>query len=805
MAVITKSSTNSPSRLAMLAAAFALTSVSAPAEAQEQVDEAVEQDPVGTIIVTAQRRAENLQDVPLSVTALGTEALESRQINDLSGVSVAAPSLQVGADNNFAIRGVGTLAFSSTIDTSVAIALDDVNLGRPDLGAPLFYDVERIEVLNGPQGLLFGKNASAGLLNIVTIKPKIGEFGGNTDLQFVNRATPGADRNAPAIIAKQVLNIPVSSNSALRLNALYGYQESPLTRVIPFTNTIVPYFNVPNRNYDANENLQLKAKYLYEGDTGLSLYVIADYNELKSGLERFNSTARQFGAGSPREQIVLDAGVTPGPENFLVAADGGFFTDTRTGGAQATLSYEFNSGFEVSNTFAWRYFDNQQNLDVDGIPRAEVNNNYSDTRYDQFSNELRLTLPAGDRLTGQAGLYFFHSKLDTSNALFGNAGFPSFLLPTFPFCVGATVTPGRPPNCSVSRDYFLGRSSRAKLDTTSYAAFGQLNYELADGLEVFAGARVTRDEVDLEVEQGQLRTFVNLGVLPGTYTGKTSNTNYSWKIGGQYEPVRNVMLYGFYGRGYKGPGFNTTAIADGGGVAQVRPIAPETSDALEVGLKSTFFNGDMTFNVSAFRTKFDNFQVQSFNQDLLTFVVQNAAAVTTQGVELTIGVRPFEGLTVNGSATFLDANFDSFPGAQCYLGQPDPSCAINNTFDAAGNSLPLAPKYTSTVQAIYKLPVTGDVIPFVQSDWYHRSTVNYQLNGIPGARYGAVDTIGLSAGVNIDNKIRASIFCRNCTNELIPLNILTDSGENNDGVVTFNQRFGLKSVRSVGLALNFNY
>ncbi len=797
---------HSASRLALFAAAMAVGTAAAPALAQDADGQAAEEVvPAGTIIVTAQRRAENLQDVPVSLTAVGQDTLESRQINDLSGIAAAAPSLQVGADNNFAVRGVGTLAFASTIDTSVALALDEVNLGRPDLGVPMLYDVARVEVLNGSQGLLFGKNASAGLLNIVTVQPQIGEFSGSIDLEISNRATPGADRNAPGIIAKQVLNIPVSENSALRLNALYAYQESPVTRIAPLQGGTIPFYNVERKNHDANRNVQVKAKYLYEGDSGLSVYVIGDYNRIRTGLNRFGNTFLQFGEGSAREQLVLDAGATPGPDNFLNTADGGYFVDSDIGGAQATVSYEFDSGFELSNTFAWRYFDTQQNLDVDAIPADEVNTNYSDTSYDQFSNELRLSLPAGERLSGQVGLYYFQSKLDTTNALFGNGGFPNFLLPNFPFCVGADVAPGGPPNCSVSNDYFLGRSYFATQDTTSYAGFGQLTYELADGLEVFAGARVTRDEVELEVDQGQINAFIDLGVLPGVYTGKTDNTNFSWKVGGQYEPTRDIMLYGFYGRGYKGPGYNTTAIADANGVAQVQPIDPETSDAFEIGVKTTLLDGAVTFNVSAFRTKFDDFQVQAFDQELLTYVVQNAAKVTTQGVEVSLGARPFDGLSINGSATFLDAEFDSFPGAQCYLGQPDPSCAVDGTFDAGGNSLPLSPDLTATVQAIYEFPVSGDIIPFIQGNWYHRSSVNYQINAVPGADFGAVDTFGFSGGVNIDDRVRASVFCKNCTNEHIPVTIGTDSGENNDGVLTYNQRFGLDAVRSVGISITAQY
>ncbi|GAM03009.1 TonB-dependent receptor [Novosphingobium sp. MBES04] len=755
------------------------------------------------IIVSAQRRSESLQDVPLSLSAVTSDALETRQINNLASLSAAAPSLQVDADNNFSVRGVGTLSFSNTIDTSVALAMDEVNLGRPDLGAPMLMDVERVEVLNGPQGLLFGKNASAGLINIVTARPVIGEFSGSTEIQASNRATPQADRNAPAIIAKQVLNIPVSENSALRLNALYGYQESPLTRIVGVDTGDIPYINVPRRNHDADRNMQFKAKYLYEGMSGLSVYLIGDYNRIKSGLSRFNQTYRQVEADSPVNDIVADAGSEIGPDMFLELTNGGFYQDLKTGGAQAAVSYEFDSGFQISNIFAWRYSNTDQNLDVDALPVSDVDTNYSTTNYDQFTNELRLILPDTSRLTGQAGLFFLSSRLNATNLLAGNQSMPDFVLSGFPFCVGATVTPGGPPNCSVSNDFFLGRSYDATLDTTSYAAFGQLTYELADGLTVFGGGRVTRDQVDLDVEQGQVRTFVNLGVDPGTFEDSYKNTNFSWKLGGQYEPTEDIMFYGFYGRGYKGPGFNTTAITGDDGIARVVPIDPETSDAFEIGIKTSWFDHRLTLNVSAFQTKFDNFQVQSFDTALRTFVVQNAAKVKSRGVEVTLGARPVPGLSIDASATFLDATYDDFPGAECYIGQSD--CGPDGTFNAGGQTLPLSPKFTSTVQAMYELPVSGPVVPFIQGNWYHRSSVNYLINGAPGADYGAADTFGFSAGVNFNDRLRASLFCNNCTNEHIPSSIITDAGEANAGRLAFTQRYGLNAVRQIGFQLQFDY
>lgn len=770
--------------------------IAMPVWAQDASDNA--EGAVDEIVVTAQRRSESIQKIPVSLTAVSADELRTRQINDLVGVSQAAPSLQIGLDASFSVRGIGTLAFAGTIDSSVALAIDEVNLGRPNLGTPLLMDLERVEVLNGPQGLLFGKNASAGLLNIVTAKPRLGEYSGGSDVEVTFRETPGADRNASGIIARQVLNIPVSANSALRINALYGYQEPPVTRIDAV---------VPGRRDDLNRrNLQIKAKYLIEPTDALSLYVIGDYNQLTGAGAFFDSTWRAFGPGSARREVYESAGGTAGPDNFLYTGNGGAFRDIDTGGAQATINYELGSGLELSNIFAWRYFSNNQSLDVDYLPIDEVNVNATDARYDQYSNELRLALPANAALSGQVGLFYFKSTLDQSSEIYGNTGFPAFLLPQYPFCVGAVATPGAPPGtCSVSNSFFLGRDTDFVLDTQSYAAFGQLTYEVSPGLRLIAGGRYTRDEIRLDLSHGRRNYFVTLSGPNGRYREAFNANNFSWKLGAQYQVTPDILLFGFQGRGYKGPGFNDTAIAVANGTAFVPAIRPEISNTTELGIKTAFFDRKLTLNVSFYRSIFDDYQVQSLDTTLQTFVVQNAAKVKTQGVEVGFTARPLPGFSLNGGMSFLDAKFESFPGAQCYSSQTTPSCATSGTFDAAGLRLPVSPRFTSTVQAVYDLPVSGGVVPFLQGNWYHRSSVNYILNGAPGGFFRAVDTFGANIGVKVGSTLQASLFCKNCTNQHVPQSIGLNAGEENDGIESYSQVFGLDSVRSFGLSLSLRY
>jgi iron complex outermembrane receptor protein len=579
---------------------------------------------IGEIVVTAQRRSESLQRVPVSVTAVSAETLKAQNLNDLTQVSRAAPSLQVGVDNSFAVRGVGTLAFAGTIDSSVALAIDDVNLGRPLLNSPMFNDIARVEVLNGPQGLLFGKNASAGLLNIVTTRPNLGEYSSSTNIELANRSTPGADRDAPGVILREALNIPVSENSALRLSALYSYQEPGTT-----------YVGTPDpgTRHDLNaRSYSVKAKYLAEISDNVSLYFIGDYNENHGIAGIFDNTYRQIDSSSTNTGPLAADGITPGRKNMLYGGDADQFRDIKTGGAQGQINYTLGSGVEISNLFAWRFYDQDQALDGDYLSSDGLNINATQARYDQYSNELRVALPAENRLSGQVGLYWFKSQLDTDRQLGGNSYLPAAALAGLPFCVGPVVA----ARCSRTNSAQVGSDRSYVLNTQSYAAFGQLTFDVTDALKFIAGGRLTHDKIKLDLSQNQLNYYQTLSGPRGTFAADYSNTDFSWKLGAQFQAMPDVMLYGFYGRGYKGPGFNDSFPTANADVV----VREETSHTAEIGIKTSSFDKRLTINVSAFHTKFDNFQVQSFDPALATFLVQNAAKVTSKGLEAQIFAAP---------------------------------------------------------------------------------------------------------------------------------------------------------------------
>lgn len=742
----------------------------------------------GDIIVTAQRRAENVMKVPVSVTVIGADALKEGGVNDLRSVTKLAPSLQAGQDNSFSIRGIGTATFADTVESSVTQMIDDVALGSRYFASIGFFDIERVEVLNGPQGLLFGKNASAGVVNITTTTPKIGEFSGSADAEGTSRYRTGKD--GLGIRIRATLNIPVSENSALRINASHADQDS----IVNMTKV-----TARGRSSDDIHEYAVRAKYLIEPTPNFSVYVIGDYAKFKGISGAFDYSYRELGAGSQYPVILEAAGVTPGSRNLKSVVNGDYFRDLTTGGLQGKIAYETDSGFGVTNIAAWKAYKIGQQFDSDFTPSNFLDLNASRSKYDQFSNELRFTLPQSNRFSGQAGLYYFYTKNDFSNNRGGNQGLPSFVTSGFPFCVNATVAAGPPPACNVSNLFFLGQDSFGKNKNESFAAFGQFSYVVTDTLKLSAGGRVTHDKVSLDLTENVNPYFVTLGVLNNRYTGSVKNTNFSWKFGADWEPTTTTLVYGFYGHGYKGPGFSNASPAPGADLS----VAPEISKGGEVGIKRSLLARTIDISLSLFYTKFDDLQVQAFDAALQTIVLANAAKATSKGVDFAVHARPILGLTLSASGTYVNAKYDSYPGRQCYPGQTTVSCEVNETFDVSGRQVPQSAKFTSVLAADYEVPLTEALTGTIGGSFYHRSPLLSEY--APGATIPTWNTLDVTLGLKGVNW-NAALFCKNCFNSVRPVSVEVEAGDGiNAGALTYVQRWSYDSIRTIGVRLGVKF
>lgn len=745
----------------------------APAFAQDQDDTTAE------IVVTAQRRAESLQNVPVSLTVVGGEALKSRNLNEIGDLTIAAPSLQVGSDNQFSVRGVGTVAFSDTLESSVATAIDEVTIARNLGGTPVFNDIERVEVLSGPQGLLFGKNASAGLINIITKKPQIGNYSADFGVEYVVRDT--TPNNGQGVVTKGTVNIPVSANSALRINAQYSYQEP----VAVFRGTGSSDQNL--RTYGT------RVKYLLEPTPDLSIYLIGDYNERHGIAGVFDRTLRELGTGSNLIAIAAAEGITPGTKNLYYDGDGSFFRDDKSGGLQGKVAYTLGNGWEISNIAAWRSARRNQALDTDLTNVQQLSINTNQSKYKQFSNEFRVAIPSENRLNGQFGLYYFDSQLDSQTQLAGFQGLSSAVRAAYPRCVGTVVATA----CGTTRrDFVIGNDITSTLKEKNYAGFGQLFYKVTDRLQLLAGGRLTYAKLDINTDQMTKATYFVPLVLTGQFSDSSRNTMFGWKVGAQYNLSHEIMTYLTYGVGQKGAGFNTAVTK----VGQTLAVEPEVAKSLEAGIKTSWFDNKLIFNASFYLTNFSNYQVQSLDTALQTYVIQNAAKLRSKGAELTLIAKPVRGLTINGGITLQDAVFGDFPGAQCNTGQ---TCT-GGTYNAKGTRLPTAPQFVGTIQAAYRAPISSSVDFVIDGNMYHRSSINYRIGEPAITRLGAADIFGANIGIDFGN-FSAKIFCRNCTNKVMPTFINPVAGDANNGIASAIQQWGLNSVRNIGLALNATF
>lgn len=717
---------------------------------------------VEEVIVTAQRVEQNLQKVPVAVTAVGGEELEVRKLNDFSQLQLVSPSFQTTTDNAFSLRGIGSNIFLPTVDSSVGVMVDDVSLGVPLFQSNgVFNDVARVEVLRGPQGLLFGRNASAGLLNVVTNRPRLGEVSGTVGGEYDNRDTAAGGNRG--LVLRGTLNMPLTETSALRVNVLASSQD-PIAKA---TVTSPPGAQVDQ----TQERIAARVKYLWEPTDATSIYATADYSRERGVGGIWDRTLRTVGAGTYSASLA-SIGATAGPRNLQYGIDSasGDYRSVDTYGVSLNVSHKLSPNLTISNILAWRRYDLQLNLDTDYSTLDLFNTNTNGSNNRQLSEELRLAFDF-DRVDGQAGLYYFGSVNNGHTQLYANFG-------------------SGIPN-------FYGGDFSTRNTTASTAAFGQVNFHVTDTLTLLAGGRLTYDKVKVDIAQDFGTYIVGPGLYgpQGNFKFSESNTNFSYKIGGQYQFTPDVMAYLTYATGYKGPAYPQNL-----GSTTFDPyIAPETVKDLEAGVRSTLFDGRLRLNVSGFYEEFSDFQTQTYDPVAALFRLTNAGGVRAKGVEIDGAARPTEQLTINFGASFTDSEFTDFI-TTCYPGQTVAQGCVAGQFQAKGLAPAGAPKFTSTLQAIYDIPI-GDNLLSLEANWFRRSSVNFSPNGDPGTALGGVDVFGASLTYRFAERYKASLFCKNCTDKYVP-SFLSHITADPTAIL---QSWNYNSVRTIGVSFDIDF
>lgn len=712
------------------------------------------------IIVTAQKRAENLQDVPISATVVSGDQAAARQIFDPSQLQLVAPSLQVKSFNaalgasNFSIRGVGTLSFANSIEASVTSVIDGVVMGNPALGFMNFLDLAQIEVLNGPQGMLFGKNASAGLVNITTKRPVLDRFEGSLLGEIAEISVPG---RGLLYRLQGVVNVPIAPTVALRVSGSQTHTDPIIKNLI----------DVPGSQYGQNQT-NVRAKLLWEPTSDLSVFLAADYAH-SSGVGSGGSADRIVRPTSIFRSENAALGIVPGPDNAFSSYGGPTVASFDVGGVQSNIEYAFPSGHTLTNILAWRKFKSDNLFDTDKHRINLLDTNHQLANLTQLTEELRFASQTGGVFDYQLGLYYYHSDSDTTLTASGAAG--------------RRVPP--PPGFTA----WLGINSVGSMSSKSYAAFGQGTLHIGERARLTLGGRYTYDDLKLQTDSDAAGFVIPLG-RPGSRAQAVDEKNFSWRAGGQYDIADDVMAYASVARGYKGPGFNLSIDPN------APLIMPEIPTSYEAGIKSTLFDRRLILNLSAYTSKFKNFQAQAFDPGTNGYVLLNAGALKSRGFEVEASALPADGLTFNLGVSYVDAFFSDFQFDRCYPFQP--GCRPNGTTDSSGNRLPNVPKWTVSLTGRYETSLTEALGAFVQGALYSRSKSNFSSNADPNTALPSYTLFDASLGLkDSDDALKMTVFCRNCFDKRQPTFINSNSQSRGD----YYHLFGLNSFRTIGVSL----
>lgn len=739
-------------RYACLAASASIMSLvfAMPAIAQEAAaDDEQSGLRLQSVTVTAQKVEENLQNVPVSVSAVSGDLLESSGTNSLENIGDLVPSVTfrkgtTNANSALVVRGVGTISFSIAAEPSVSTVVDGIVLSRSGQSFIDLVDVDRIEVLRGPQGTLFGKNASAGLINIVS-------KGGTS--------TPEAEVRAEYFEGDEYrlrgsLAGPLSADGALtgRFTAFYSDYDG----------------NISNKFNDEKIN-----GYQHQGLRG-----ILDYD---AGGGRYRLIADYFEADDDccAEVTGVSRGVLDPELGFnLVGEDTRIVNHNLTttsldtqSSLTASADFDVLTGHTLSLIAGYRKWENTELREGDFLPRAVVGtaqlHDIGVVETDQYSFEARLASPQDQAFRYQFGAFIWNSEnsQDFTREVISCA---SSTLPVDP-------QTGRTP-CNLAdtvNTLFPTATSRSDVTVDNYAIFGQADFDLTDQLTLTGGLRFVQDELEyvhtrapgVNAATGLPATGPGVSGNPAggtiasggngtnTSSGSSSNENISGKVVLSYRPSDDVMLYGSYTRGYKGPAFNV--FFNHTAPVNAVPIDEETSDSFEIGIKSRFAEDRVQLNASLFDVTYDGFQANNFvllNGAVVTNLT-NAGKVSSQGFEIEATALAAEGLTFNASIAYADAKVEEF--------NPNP---LTNAPDARnGTRLPLAPELSYNVGADFETWFMSHRIYAGALYSYTDDQFSDLGEGGPLDSYGILNaSIGIS---DPDDRYRLTFHARNLTDE----------------------------------------
>ena len=745
------------SKLLAGAAGFAIAGGIGAAPAVAQDSSGIEEDgTLGTIIVTAQRREENIQDVPISVTAIGEDQLVALNSGgaDIRALSGKVPSLLVESSfgrtfPRFYIRGLGNTDFDFNASQPVSLVYDDVVLENPILkGFPVF-DMQQVEVLRGPQGTLFGRNTPAGIVKFDSVKPQDVSEG-------YGRISYGRFNN---INAEAAVNVPMGDRFAVRVSGLYQRQDDWVDNVLPS--------GTEEDALGGYEDLAFRLQAQGQLTDDLEVLVAGQFRSL-------DGTARIFRANNfTRGQEGLNGNF----DRNRVSVDGKNDQSLDTSNLSAKVTWDLGPVSLISVTSYWHGTSTSVG-DVDGgfganfLPPALYGPGdipfTAETRdsvpgLDQFTQEVRIASNGDGPLSYQAGFFYFDEDLEILSENYS--------------------TLGDPLNAPGGVNIVVAQEQNSK----SYGVFGSVTFDITDQLSLTGGVRYNDDKRDFVVVRSQDTQFPTFLQNPlGTVTREVSDDTVTWDASAVYEVNPDLNLYARVARGYRAPSIQgrilfppatATPLEDGVTIAD-----SETITSYEGGLKSTLLGGRARFNLAGFLYNLNDAQLTAVGGDVNANRLVNADNVRGYGFEMDAELAATDNLLLTAGLSYNNTEIqdeglttaacggtrvDTFPDVSlCTV--LDPIVVPAAPFSAAvvsidGNSLPQAPKWIANWTARFGVPMgAGEIYAF--TDWSYRSKINFFLYESVEFQDDHLLEGGLRVGYQTDS-FDVAAFVRNITDD----------------------------------------
>ncbi|MDR2678156.1 MAG: TonB-dependent receptor, partial [Zoogloeaceae bacterium] len=691
-------------RLALeLSSALSLMSLMGglPAMAQEQsAPTAVAGTPIEleTVTVTVRRREEDSQRVPASVSSVRGDDLADKRISQVQDLQQVLPSANAAfmhaRVSAVAVRGIGNNPASEALEGSVGLYVDNVYYARPGMLAIDLVDLEQVDLLRGPQGTLFGKNTTGGVLSLTTKKPTFSP----------ERSISLSAGNRGYYQALLSFSGPLSDTLAARLSLSRTHDDGWLKNV----------YNGQRSNSVDREGFRAQA--LWKPNGGFDLRVIADYNHEDDS----QGTMVPYGfvpATALRpvswSQVVVGMGGQPfitDPEKHKVNFDAEQGLSVYQGGLSAEANWHLSNGFDVTSVTAWRnwIFHPRNDPDYTALDLAE--NAGASVRHKQFSQELRLASPKGERFDYVLGAYYYWQKISSD----------SFLNPgTHPFAA-----------------YLPRNSEQSKLETNSYALFAQGNWHLTPRLDLGLGLRGT-----YEIKKGSSHREAPTAWDSGKLTVRDFSPSGLFSL--SYRFSDRFLGYTLLAYGEKSGGVNPTSALETLGTDAMK-IKPEKAGNFEVGFKSDWLDRRLQVNSNLFIGKIKDYQTTTYvtspASPTLTSVLTNAGDVKTWGLEFDVKARPIQGLSLSLNGSYNHARYTRFGNAPCALEIQALQGKRNGDCDLSGEPLAGAPEWIVNLGGRYDWFVGEGVSQYLVANYAWRSEAEGNLDN---SRYARIPAYGL--------------------------------------------------------------